>query len=234
MGAPHGSLSGLRVLVVEDNLTSLAVLARLLERLGCEVLRAVSVAEACALIGALGQNVDVLISDIGLPDGSGHEVMQAARRLLPHLRGGIALSGFGSDEDMQRSRYTPAFPDTSPSPPASASSTRHSQSWRIPRTGASPLPVLVKRYKRKRSKLHSSCYKTSSSQVDLIWCNAFRCEQVRCRLSTIVVIHRTHQKYVRHKYSDECCDVCDKCRAEDPSGCLFTDDCTELLHKNHP
>ena len=96
-------LAGLRVLVVEDNLTSLAVLARLLERLGCEVLRAVSVAEACALIGARGQTVDVLISDIGLPDGSGHEVVQAARRLLPHLRGGIALSGFGSDEDVQRS-----------------------------------------------------------------------------------------------------------------------------------
>jgi DNA-binding response OmpR family regulator len=44
--------------------------------------------------------VDLLVSDLGLPDGSGLDVMREARRQgIP----GIALSGFGTEEDVQRS-----------------------------------------------------------------------------------------------------------------------------------
>ena len=42
------------------------------------------------------------MSDIGLPDATGHKLMQEARRLQPEIKG-IALSGFGMDDDLRRS-----------------------------------------------------------------------------------------------------------------------------------
>jgi CheY-like chemotaxis protein len=44
---------------------------------------------------------DALISDIGLPDSSGYELVREAKQRQP-LKG-IALSGFGTDEDVRRS-----------------------------------------------------------------------------------------------------------------------------------
>jgi CheY-like chemotaxis protein len=46
---------------------------------------------------------DVLLSDIGLPDGSGHDLMKQARQRQPTVRG-IAFSGFGMEEDLRRSK----------------------------------------------------------------------------------------------------------------------------------
>ena len=45
---------------------------------------------------------DLVLSDVGLPDGSGHELMRELRRLRPHCMG-IALSGYGMECDIQRS-----------------------------------------------------------------------------------------------------------------------------------
>jgi CheY-like chemotaxis protein len=57
---------------------------------------------SAALRAAAGGDFDVLVSDIELPDGSGLELMWTLRssRLVP----GIALSGFGSSEDIELSR----------------------------------------------------------------------------------------------------------------------------------
>jgi len=57
---------------------------------------------AAALRLAESHPFDVVISDLGLPDGSGYEVMQQlrARYGLP----GIALSGFGMEGDIVRGR----------------------------------------------------------------------------------------------------------------------------------
>ena len=68
--------------------------------LGCSVTATCTVREALA--AAEQQVFDLLVSDIGLPDGSGTEVMRelAGRQ---HLKG-IALSGYGHDEDLRRSR----------------------------------------------------------------------------------------------------------------------------------
>ena len=49
------------------------------------------------------QAFDLLISDLGLPDGSGHELMHELRS-GGHRFPGIALSGYGQEEDIQRSR----------------------------------------------------------------------------------------------------------------------------------
>jgi CheY-like chemotaxis protein len=45
---------------------------------------------------------DLLISDLGLPDGSGHDLMRELARRPNPIRA-IALSGFGTEEDIQRS-----------------------------------------------------------------------------------------------------------------------------------
>jgi CheY-like chemotaxis protein len=59
---------------------------------------------ASALEAVEKGNFDLIISDIELPDGSGHELMRAVRAAgHAHLLG-IALSGFGSIEDIRASR----------------------------------------------------------------------------------------------------------------------------------
>ena len=91
---------GLEILVVEDNPDILRYLVLLLEHAGHRARAAATLAQALD-VAAAGP-VDVLVSDIGLPDGSGHD-------LLRHLRGGspalpaVAISGFGSDDDIRHS-----------------------------------------------------------------------------------------------------------------------------------
>jgi CheY-like chemotaxis protein len=54
-----------------------------------------------ALDAAGQERFDLLLSDIALPDGTGLEVMKRIQAI--HPTPGIALSGFGMDEDVQRS-----------------------------------------------------------------------------------------------------------------------------------
>jgi PAS domain S-box-containing protein len=90
----------LRLLVVEDHGDTAKVMGRLLKLSGYEVLTARTAAEAMAL--ASGQPFDVLISDIGLPDYTGYDLMIRMRRRYPIK--GIAMSGYGMEEDLRRSR----------------------------------------------------------------------------------------------------------------------------------
>jgi CheY-like chemotaxis protein len=88
-----------RVLLVEDHEDTRHALERLLRRWGCEVETAGSVQEGLEK-GRVGQ-FDLLLSDLGLPDGAGTDLMSAlgAERGLA----GIAMSGFGMDQDIRRS-----------------------------------------------------------------------------------------------------------------------------------
>lgn len=88
-----------RVLLVEDHQHAAEILARLLRRAGYRVEIAHCLAEARELIERL--EFDLLISDIGLPDGTGLDLMAFVRErsLLP----GIALSGYGTEEDVAAS-----------------------------------------------------------------------------------------------------------------------------------
>jgi len=90
----------LRLLLVEDHPDSRDMLALQLESAGYRVATAATVGEALELAGRGG--FDLLISDIGLPDGTGLEVMQEVKERYG-LRG-IALSGFGTDEDVLKSK----------------------------------------------------------------------------------------------------------------------------------
>ncbi len=95
----EGAVS-LRLLVVEDDPSTLQVLSRLLERRGHHVVAARTAAAALAM--AAVDTFDVVISDLGLPDASGLELIKQLRD-CQDLRG-IALSGYGSEEDIARSR----------------------------------------------------------------------------------------------------------------------------------
>jgi PAS domain S-box-containing protein len=102
--APDGPAPGaggrrraLRILLVDDHKDTLRVLARVLRSLGHEVSPADSVGSA--LEAARGAEFDLLISDLGLPDGSGLEIM---RSLSPIP--GIALTGYGMEDDVSRTR----------------------------------------------------------------------------------------------------------------------------------
>lgn len=90
--APHGQ----RILLVEDHADTLKVLARLLRADGHHVVTACCLQEA--LRAGRKRKFDLLIADIGLPDGSGNDLMVALRK--KHALRGIALSGYGMEADV--------------------------------------------------------------------------------------------------------------------------------------
>ena len=96
---PSESVS-LSILLVEDNADTLRVMSRLLKGRGHRVTLAEDMASALSA-AKLGE-FDLVISDLGLPDGNGIDLMKEIRahRMTP----GIALSGFGMDDDLGKSR----------------------------------------------------------------------------------------------------------------------------------
>ncbi len=91
-----------RILLVEDHDATRQSLERFLKRRGFDVAAAASVAQAEAL--ADRGTFDVVVSDIGLPDGTGYDLMEKLRGRYGLL--GIALTGFGMEADLARSRST--------------------------------------------------------------------------------------------------------------------------------
>ncbi len=89
-----------KILLVEDHEGTRRTLQVMLVQRKYEVASAASIAEARAL--AAGQSFDVLISDIGLPDGTGFELMAEMKRC--YGLAGIALTGYGMEEDIEHSR----------------------------------------------------------------------------------------------------------------------------------
>jgi predicted PurR-regulated permease PerM/CheY-like chemotaxis protein len=98
-----GRLAGLRVVVVDNEPDALALLVMVLERAGATVASASSVAEAYSLISAARPHV--LVSDIGMPQEDGFDLIRHVRNLedresrnLP----AVALTGYAMPEDRQR------------------------------------------------------------------------------------------------------------------------------------
>ena len=92
----------MRILLVEDHDDTRRLMARLLKGMGHAVTTAVSVGDALAAAERGGGEFDLVLSDLGLPDGSGHDLMRQLRDRW-NLRG-IAVSGFGMEEDIAQSR----------------------------------------------------------------------------------------------------------------------------------
>ncbi len=95
MPASQPNSHRLRLLVIEDHEPTLEVLSRLLRRHRHDVLTASSVESA--LVIAATHSFDLVITDIGLPDGNGIDLMQQLTKNYG-LRG-IALSGYGMAAD---------------------------------------------------------------------------------------------------------------------------------------
>ena len=89
-----------RILLVEDHPDTARTLSRLLVAMGYQVKVANSAAAALQLAEA--ESFDMVISDIGLPDSTGHDLMRQLKRLY-NLRG-VALTGYGMEDDMRNSR----------------------------------------------------------------------------------------------------------------------------------
>jgi signal transduction histidine kinase len=91
----------LRILLVEDHADTARAMRQLLKADGHAVQIAGDVAAALKLAAA--EEFDLLLSDLGLPDGTGVELMHALRRKGSTLPG-IVLSGYGQDQDIAQSR----------------------------------------------------------------------------------------------------------------------------------
>jgi CheY-like chemotaxis protein len=88
------------VLVVDDHHDTCTGMKMMLERRGYKITLAHSANQAVEKAGA--EDFDLIISDIGLPDRSGYELMRELRA-SKDLRG-IALSGFGTEHDISKAR----------------------------------------------------------------------------------------------------------------------------------
>ena len=97
---PDERVRPLSIFVVENHADTLKYLCMYLEQLGHHVSVARSMAEALAALP--GSDCDVLISDIGLPDGDGWQLLRQVA--LPNPPYAIAMSGYGMNADRLRSK----------------------------------------------------------------------------------------------------------------------------------
>jgi CheY-like chemotaxis protein len=93
-------LAGLRVLAVDDDPDTLDLVAELLSLRGAEVVPAASAAAALAALQRFAP--DVLVSDIGMPDRDGYDLIRDVRGLGPDDLPAVAVTAFVSPEDRRR------------------------------------------------------------------------------------------------------------------------------------
>jgi CheY-like chemotaxis protein len=95
------SLGPVIILLVEDHTDTRMVLTSLLGRSGYRIMTTNKVQEAFELLGQI--RFDILLSDLGLPDGDGLDVVRRAKELQPHIRA-VALTARGTDKDFELGR----------------------------------------------------------------------------------------------------------------------------------
>lgn len=96
---PAVSLRGIRILLVDDNHDSRRMLARTLQNANAVTEDVASAAEAMAIVEEFRPHI--LISDLGMPDRDGYDLIKTIRE-LGHAFPAIALTGFARSEDRQR------------------------------------------------------------------------------------------------------------------------------------
>jgi signal transduction histidine kinase/ActR/RegA family two-component response regulator len=96
-------LTGVKVLVVDDNADARALIQRVLEACGANVVTAGTVSEA--VLSVERARPHVLVSDVGMPEADGYELLRLVRGLGQSRGGGlpaIALTAFARSEDRTR------------------------------------------------------------------------------------------------------------------------------------
>ena len=91
----------LRILFVEDHADSRRIIANLLNHSGYNVSVADCAGTALHLLNT--QKFDVIVSDIGLPDGSGYALIMLAKQCQASIIA-VALTGFSAEQDIRFSR----------------------------------------------------------------------------------------------------------------------------------
>jgi CheY-like chemotaxis protein len=97
-------LDGVHVLLVEDDEDTRRLLGTMLKRQGAEVTSAASVADAFRLFSE--RRPDVLVSDIGMPDEDGYELIRKIRALSTEESRSVpalAVTGYATRKDRERS-----------------------------------------------------------------------------------------------------------------------------------
>ena len=97
-------LDGLRILIVDDDADIRALLIYTLEVCGAEVMAAASADEAISALTASSPPMDILISDIGMPDEDGYALLRRVRALEPENGGripAIALTAYARTQDRR-------------------------------------------------------------------------------------------------------------------------------------
>jgi PAS domain S-box-containing protein len=97
---PQAEFKSLRILLVEDHGDTRRTLSRLLTYFGHQISVADCTQSALDIVDS--EKFDVVLSDIGLPDGTGYEVISQAKR--KQTLTGVALTGFGTDADVKRGK----------------------------------------------------------------------------------------------------------------------------------
>jgi CheY-like chemotaxis protein len=97
------TLDDLHVLVVDDEQDARELLVTVLERCGAAVVAVATAKEALAALAK--RRPDILVSDIGMPDEDGYDLIRKVR-LLTEEQGGslpaVALTAYAGREDRQR------------------------------------------------------------------------------------------------------------------------------------
>jgi signal transduction histidine kinase/CheY-like chemotaxis protein len=99
----HGDLAGIKVLLVDDAEDTLDVLQQILQHSGATIMAANSAGSALALLER--EHPDVIVSDIGMPEIDGFELMRRIRRRSAGAGGAvpaIALTAFTRQDDRNK------------------------------------------------------------------------------------------------------------------------------------
>jgi CheY-like chemotaxis protein len=99
--APRRWLDGRTVVVVDDQADARELLAVVLEHCGAEVRQCASAADALECCRTMP--VDLLVSDIAMPNVDGYQLIREVRRLHPDLPA-VAVSAYARPEDRQTAR----------------------------------------------------------------------------------------------------------------------------------
>lgn len=100
--AAYPSLSGVRVLIVDDQSDARTLVKAVLGRCGAEVSAAASVAEAVACLE--GHEVHIIVSDIAMPDADGFELLRHIRQIRKLTVPVVAMTAFGHPADEEKIR----------------------------------------------------------------------------------------------------------------------------------
>jgi CheY-like chemotaxis protein len=103
--AADGLLSGVRILVIEDDLDAAEIVVRTVTAEGATAVAATSVGEALEVLRAPSDCPNVIVTDIGMPEADGYLLLHEVRRLPAECGADlpvIALTAYAAPEDRTR------------------------------------------------------------------------------------------------------------------------------------